>query len=77
MPLEIMAASITLEFWNLPVPGWASITIFLGITIAINLSGVKFYGEAEYCFSIMKVTAVIGFMLVDVCPYVVPLANFL
>lgn len=63
MPLEIMAASITLEFWNLPIPGWASITIFLGLTIAINLSGVKFYGEAEYCFSIMKVTAVIGFII--------------
>lgn len=62
MPLEIMAASIVLEFWSLPIPGWASITIFLLLIISINLFGVKIYGEAEYCFSIMKVTAVIGFM---------------
>jgi amino acid transporter len=62
MPLEIMAATITLDYWNSPIPGWASITIFLTIIIAINLCGVKTYGEAEYAFSILKVTAVIGFM---------------
>jgi len=62
MPLEVMAAAITLEYWSLPIPGWAAITVFLVIIIAINLCSVKIYGEAEYCFSIMKVTAVIGFM---------------
>lgn len=62
MPLEVMAASITLQYWSLPIPGWASITVFLAIVITLNLCGVKLYGEAEYAFSIMKVTAVIGFM---------------
>ncbi|RDL41140.1 Amino acid transporter-like protein [Venustampulla echinocandica] len=66
MPLEIMAASIVLEFWSLPIPGWASITVFLTLIISINLFGVKIYGEAEYCFSIMKVTAVIGFIILGV-----------
>jgi len=61
-PLEIMAASITLEYWHADIPGWASITVSLIAIIAINLCSVKVYGEAEYCFSIMKVTAVIGFM---------------
>jgi amino acid transporter len=68
MPLEIMSAAITLEYWNLPIPAWASISIFLLIIITINLSGVKTYGEAEYTFSILKVTAVIGFMYV--CNYI-------
>lgn len=63
MPLELMAASITLEYWQLPIPGWASISIFLLIVITINLCGVKTYGEAEYGFSILKVTAVIGFII--------------
>lgn len=63
MPLEVMAASITLEYWNLPIPGWVSISIFLLIIITINLCGVKAYGEAEYGFSILKVTAVIGFII--------------
>lgn len=62
MPLEIMAASLTLEYWDSGIPKWASITIFLAIIITINLCGVKTYGEAEYFLSILKVTAVIGFM---------------
>jgi len=64
LPLEIMAASMTLEYWELGIPKAASITIFLTIIIAINLRGVKAYGEAEYVLSILKVTAVIGFMYV-------------
>ena len=63
MPLEVMAASITLEYWHLPIPGWASISLFLLIIVMINLCGVKIYGEAEYGFSILKVTAVIGFIV--------------
>lgn len=38
------------------------VTIFLIIIVAINLSGVKGYGEAEFIFAIVKVTAVVGFM---------------
>ena len=60
--VEIMSAAITLEYWNSDMPKWAGITIFLAIIIAINLCGVKAYGEAEYFMSIVKVTAVIGFM---------------
>lgn len=62
MPLEVMAAVITLEYWHLDLPSWVAITIFLILIIGINLCGVKVYGEAEYTFSILKVTAVIGFM---------------
>jgi amino acid transporter len=62
MPLEVMAACITLEYWNTSRPSWASITFFLAVVITVNLCGIKTYGEAEYAFSIMKVTAVIGFM---------------
>jgi len=63
-PLEIMAASITLDYWSHIMPTWASITIFLALLVAINLCSVKVYGEFEYCFSIIKVAAVIGFMYV-------------
>ncbi|KAI9733445.1 MAG: hypothetical protein M1818_007193 [Claussenomyces sp. TS43310] len=66
VPLEIMAASITLEYWSLPIPGAVSITIFLAVIISINLSGVKAFGEAEYGFSVLKVTAVIGFILLGI-----------
>lgn len=64
LPLEIIAASLTLSFW----PGAqginpaAFVTIFLVLIVAINFFGVRGYGEAEFVFSITKVTAVIGFM---------------
>lgn len=62
MPLEVMSAAITLQFWNFPVPATVCITIFLAAIVIINLCSVKVYGEVEYGFSIFKVTAVIGFM---------------
>ena len=40
----------------------AWVTSFLVPIVLINFFGVKGYGEAEFIFSIVKVTAVIGFM---------------
>lgn len=62
LPLEIIAASITITFWNKSLDHAIFVTIFLLVIIVINLFGVKGYGEAEFCFSIIKVIAVIGFM---------------
>jgi len=44
------------------MPSAIFVTMFLVAIIIINLFGVKGYGEAEFTFSIIKVTAVIGFM---------------
>ncbi|CAL3963344.1 unnamed protein product [Diplocarpon coronariae] len=63
MPLEVMAAEVTLEYWEKDFPQWAAITIILLLIVAINVSGIKMYGEAEYTFSILKITAVIGFIV--------------
>jgi amino acid transporter len=68
LPLELVAASITLEFW----PGAADInsaafvTIFLVVIVIINFFGVRGYGEAEFVFTIIKVTAVVGFILLGI-----------
>lgn len=62
LPLEIIAASITASYWNLAINKAVFVTIFLAAIIAINLAGVRGYGEAEFLFAIMKVTAVVGFM---------------
>jgi len=68
LPLEIVAASITLGFW----PGAretneaAWVTIFLVVIVAINFFGVRGYGEAEFVFAIIKVVAVIGFILLGI-----------
>jgi amino acid transporter len=67
LPLEIVAAAITIEFWNegrVNSNAWAA--IFLVFIVAINLFGVKGYGEAEFVFSIIKVIAVIGFIILGI-----------
>lgn len=68
LPLEIVAASITLNFWegSKSTNPAAWVTIFLVVIIAINLFGVRGYGEAEFVFSIIKVTAVIGFIILGI-----------
>ncbi|EXJ67600.1 AAT family amino acid transporter [Cladophialophora psammophila CBS 110553] len=68
LPLEIVAASLTLEFWpgSRDVNGAAWVTIFLVAIIIINFFGVRGYGEAEFVFSIIKVIAVIGFIILGI-----------
>ncbi|EXJ81364.1 AAT family amino acid transporter [Capronia epimyces CBS 606.96] len=66
LPLEIVSASITIDFWaNLGLNA-AWVSIFLILIIIINFFGVKGYGEAEFVFSIVKVTAVIGYILLGI-----------
>lgn len=62
LPLEIIAASMTLDYWNVTAPKAVFVTIFLLVIAVINLFGAKAYGEAEFIFAIVKVTAIIGFM---------------
>lgn len=62
LPLEIIAASLTIEYWGLNINRSIFVTIFLIIIVTINMFGVKGYGEAEYVFSMFKVIAIIGFM---------------
>jgi yeast amino acid transporter len=62
LPLEVIAASITIDFWDTKIDHAVFVTIFLIVIVGINLFGVKGYGEAEFFFSIIKVVAVIGFM---------------
>ncbi|KAF2499510.1 amino acid permease [Lophium mytilinum] len=67
LPLEIVAATLTIEFWNHgKVNNDAWVAVFLVLIVGINLFGVKGYGEAEFVFAIVKVTAVIGFIVLGV-----------
>ncbi|KAI9729596.1 MAG: glyceraldehyde-3-phosphate dehydrogenase 1 [Cirrosporium novae-zelandiae] len=66
LPLEIVAASITINYWQHVTSNAAWVAIFLVIIISINLFGVKGYGEAEFVFAIIKVVAVIGFIILGI-----------
>ncbi|QPG99560.1 hypothetical protein C2857_002076 [Epichloe festucae Fl1] len=54
------------NYWGETLPKAVFVSIFLSIILLINLFGVKAYGEAEFTFSIIKVIAVIGFILLGI-----------
>ncbi|GFG01834.1 general amino-acid permease GAP1 [Aspergillus udagawae] len=66
LPLEIVAASITVDYWESSISNAAWVAIFWVVIVSINLFGVKGYGEAEFVFSLVKVIAVIGFIILGI-----------
>lgn len=64
LPLEIVAASITVDYWNPDLKLNALwVALYWVLICCINLFGVRAYGEAEFIFSTVKVTAVIGYII--------------
>lgn len=66
MPLELVAAAITVQYWDQKTNSAAYCVAFYVLIMAINLFGVKGYGEAEFIFSAIKVIAVIGFIILGI-----------
>lgn len=71
-PLELVAASITISYWSYDgspaatVNPNAWVSIFYVLILVINLFGAKGYGEAEFIFSLIKVIAVVGFIILGI-----------
>ncbi|KAK4663950.1 histidine permease [Podospora pseudopauciseta] len=66
LPLEIIAGAMTIGYWNESLNKAIFVAVFLAVIVVINLFGVKGYGEAEFVFAIVKVTAVVGFILLGI-----------
>lgn len=68
LPLELVAASIVIDYWDPQhtiTPGvW--IIIFIAVISFINFFGVRGYGEFEFGASMIKILAVLGFILVAI-----------
>lgn len=66
LPLELVAAAITIDYWNSEINSAAWVTIFLALVVVINIFGVKGYGEAEFIFSFLKVLAILGYIILGI-----------
>ncbi|CCC12779.1 hypothetical protein SMACR_07624 [Sordaria macrospora] len=66
LPLEVLAGAMTIGYWNKELNKAIFVTMFLVVIFIINLFGAKGYGEAEFIFAIVKVTAVVGFILLGI-----------
>jgi L-asparagine permease len=61
---EITAVGYYLQKWLPTLPTWAGALISLAGVLAINLLSVKLFGELEFWFSVIKVLAIIVFLVV-------------
>lgn len=66
LPLELVAASITIKYWNSDLNSDIFVAIFWVSVVFITMLGVKGYGEAEFVFSLVKVVAIIGFVILSI-----------
>lgn len=65
-PFELLAAGLTVRYWNSQISEAVFITIFWVTIVIINLVGVRGYGDVEVALSIFKVAAVIGFIILGI-----------
>jgi len=66
IPLEANAAATILHAWFPSVAIWAFTLIITLLLTATNLFSVKNYGEFEFWFALIKVVAIIGFVILGI-----------
>lgn len=66
LPLELVAASISIEYWNDSLNPDIFVGIFWLTVFLITMLGVRWFGEAEFVFCIIKVVTVIGFIILGI-----------
>ncbi|RLV91733.1 General amino-acid permease GAP1 [Spathaspora sp. JA1] len=66
LPFELIAGAITVKYWNSSINSDVFVIIFWVFVVFITLLGVRWYGEAEFFFSMIKIIAVVGFIILSV-----------
>ncbi|MCG3756529.1 amino acid permease [Amycolatopsis sp. Poz14] len=65
---DITAIALYAHFWSFftPIPQWVLALIALAVVLSLNLVSVKLFGEMEFWFSIVKVAALVLFLIVGI-----------
>lgn len=63
VPIEAIAGAVIIEEW-IALPTWQIGVALMVVMTAVNLLSARAYGEFEFWFSSIKVTAIIAFILV-------------
>lgn len=66
LPLELVVAALTINYWDVDVNIATWITIFLVAIIVMNVFGVIGYAEEEFWSSILKLSAIVTFIIIGV-----------
>ncbi|MBL1074157.1 amino acid permease [Nocardia sp. 2] len=62
---EITVAGKYVQYW-FDIPQWVTALVVLGIMFVANLVSVRLFGEGEFWFSAIKVTAIIAMMVIGI-----------
>ncbi len=60
---EATAAGSIMNSWLPGVPGWAWVGVFMAFFCGSNLTAVKNFGEFEFWFAAVKITAIVAFLV--------------
>ncbi len=63
---EVIAAGLYLQFWYPQLPLWMPVVGFSVLMLAINVAAVRFFGEFEYWFAMIKVVTIVVFVVLGV-----------
>src|ERR1700756_4029321 len=63
---EVTAAGIYISFWFPNVPQWIWVVLVSAAVVALNSMEVNRLGEFEYWFAMIKVTAIVAFIIVGI-----------
>ncbi|KAG8744203.1 hypothetical protein FRC12_014864 [Ceratobasidium sp. 428] len=66
LPVELTAAAIVIQYWNTSINVAAWITIQYVLVLIINFLGVRWYGEFEFWFSAIKITTIVGLIILGI-----------
>jgi L-asparagine transporter-like permease len=60
---EVTAVALYMKFWFPAAPGWIWIVGFSGLLITVNAFSVSTFGTVEYWFSLIKIAAIVSFIV--------------
>jgi aromatic amino acid permease len=66
LAVESTAAAIIVADRLVPVPQWTLVLVFMTVFTAVNLTAVRNFGEFEFWFALLKVAAIVVFLVVGV-----------
>jgi len=71
--VDVTAAALYVKFWAQyweplqAVPQWVIALVALVVVLSLNLVSVKLFGEMEFWFAMVKVAALVAFLIIGTC----------
>lgn len=66
LPLELVVAGLTVNYWGANVHNAVWIVVFLAIIVFINIFGVLGYAEEEFWVSLLKLSTIVIFIIMGI-----------